>query len=212
MKWMSQVLISFAALLAVTSAHAVDRDALIKQLEAKYADVGSMQADFTQTVKSELFGEETQSGQLKVKRPKMMRWSFGDDKLFVTDGTTMWIYTKADQQVIRYDDISGSSSATDSLLQSLDKLDELFDVKLLASSDEGHELELAPKNVEDSQFKMVKLVLDSALLVKTVGITDQFDNVTDLSFTAVRLGEPMGDDQFSFDVPDGVEVISATTN
>ncbi len=184
---------------------------VIQAIEAKYGAVKTMRAAFTQTVKSELFGEETESGQVVVKRPKMMRWSFGEEKQFITDGDTMWIYTKPDKQVIRYDDVSGSTTATDSLLQSLDRLDEFFQVEVAGVDAGGHQLSLSPKEGDEGQFKNVKLALDGDLMIKKVVITDQFDNVTDLVFSSVELNVDLADEMFRFTVPDGVEVISAST-
>ena len=55
--------------------------ALVKQVEAKYADVSSLKAVFTQTARSELFGDEVSKGNLVVARPAKMRWEFGSKLL-----------------------------------------------------------------------------------------------------------------------------------
>lgn len=201
-------------LVAVTSvmpeAVAADASALVAKVEAKYKDVTSIKAAFTQVSKSELFGDEKVEGDLTVKRPDKMRWAFGAEKLFVTDGKRMWIYTAEDRQVIEYDDISGARSNADALLTSLDKLDEQFKIDLLESSDTEHKLALAPR--EDGQFKKVMLTLDGALMVKAVVITDTFDNITELSFRDVKLNVAVDDSAFTFTVPDGVDVIKAAAN
>lgn len=182
---------------------------VIKAVEAKYADVSAMQASFVQTTKSDLYGAEELHGELTVKRPKMMRWQFkADGKQFLTDGSTMWVYTPADKQVIRYEDVSSSSSGADALLQSLDKLSELFDVKLVSEDATAKVLMLGPKG-ENQPFKSIQLTLDGDLVVKKVVITDSFDSVTELAFQAVKLNAIVDDAVFRFTVPDGVEVISA---
>jgi outer membrane lipoprotein carrier protein len=200
-----------AALVAPTLAHALDRDQIVEGVRKKYTDVTSLKASFTQTTKSAVFGDETVSGDLVVKRPGMMRWAFGEEKQFITNGQKMWIYTAADKQVIVYDDISSQRSAADSLLTSMDKLDEQFSIAVLSSTDAAHSLELKPK-VADGQFKVVRLTLDGAFLPVRVEIVDSFDNVTELSFSNVVLNVSAPDSLFTFTAPAGVTVVSGSMN
>jgi outer membrane lipoprotein carrier protein len=192
------------------SAEAIDK--LIDRVEAKYTDVELLRASFTQVSKSQLYGEETQAGKVTLQRPAKMRWEFtGDGKQFVTDGSTMWIFNPSDKQVIRYQDFGAQASAADSVLQSLDKIGELFTVELLAP-DAGatHVLSLTPRNeAEQQSVKRLVLALDDELVLKRVEITDPFDSQTHLSFEDVQLGGTVPATTFQFDVPAGVEVIDA---
>jgi outer membrane lipoprotein carrier protein len=190
------------------AASATEKEDIIKAIEAKYTDVTVMQAEFTQTTRSVLFGAEQQRGDLTLKRPSMMRWNFTNEKQFVTDGKTMWIYTRADNQVIKYDDISTSTSTADSLLQSLDKLSEIFKVEIEPSDPSKHVLILFPIE-ENSQFKKIRLTLSSDFLVDHVVVTDAFDNVTELKFSNMKLNSEVSDSLFKFDIPTGAEVITA---
>lgn len=189
----------------------VDEAALLKRISAKYGDVETMKATFQQTSTSALYGASSEQGTLTLKRPRKMRWSFdGDGKQFITDGATMWIYAPADKQVIRYEDFGGQGSAPDQLLQSLDKLGELFDVEVLESGDEGHALSLMPLDeAARAQVKAVKLWLDGDLVVKKVEVTDAYDGVTTLGFSSVTLGGTVDDAQFQFQIPEGVDVVDA---
>jgi outer membrane lipoprotein carrier protein len=182
---------------------------LIESVEAKYSTVSVMKAAFEQTTKSQMFGEEKSSGDLIVKRPSKMRWTFeGDSKQFVTDGKTMWIWSKADNQVIRYDDVSSQASAADSILGSLDQLQELFEVDVVPVDVPGHTLSLTPR--EEGQFKKVKLVLTDGLVLEQVVITDAFDNVTELTFKDVVLNATVPDSAFEFEVPAGANLVVAS--
>lgn len=188
-------------------AHA-SAEAVVKAVESKYATVTGMKAQFTQTVKSALYGDETQKGEVTLKRPAKMRWSFsGDGKQFVTDGETMWIYNAPDKQVIRYEDVSAQAGSAQSLLTSLDRIGELFTITD-RPDDVGHTLLLQPKTA-DAQFKQVELHLDPQLIVEKVVITDSFDTVTELVFSQVTLDPAVSDDLFVFKVPPGVEVIES---
>ncbi len=197
--------------LVSTTAHADEAaTALIQRIEAKYKTVTTLKASVTQTSRNELFGSETLTGELIVKRPAMMRWTFGSAKAFVTNGTKMWIYTADDKQVIEYDDISSGRDTAESLLTKLDKLTTMFDIKVLATSEYGHVLELKP--FKEAQFKKVQLTLDKNLMVTSVVITDTFNNTTDLAFANVQLNVPADDSLFTFKAPAGVETVKAPTN
>lgn len=186
-------------------------EAVVESVEKKYTGVETLQASFSQTITSPMFGAETQTGQLTIKRPRKMRWEFtGGEKLFVTNGATMWVYSKEDNQVIQYDDLGQASSTADALLQSLDNLDDLFSVKLVDDHGAaGHTLDLTPKGEGEQQFKSMTLSLDGELRVSRVVIVDPFDNVTDLAFNKVVLDGQVADSVFEFAAPDGAEVVKA---
>ncbi|MCO4744432.1 MAG: outer membrane lipoprotein carrier protein LolA [Proteobacteria bacterium] len=184
---------------------------VLSGVEAKYKDVGALSARFVQTSRSSVFGDEVQAGELKVKRPSMMRWTFEGDggKEFVTDGSTMWIHTKADNQVLKYEDVASMKSQADSLLQSLDRLNELFEVAIVDDGDDAiHTLSLSPREGE-AQFKSLNLVLDGEYLIQGVTMKDAFDNVTELAFSEVNLKAELADSAFAFTVPEGAQLVEA---
>jgi outer membrane lipoprotein carrier protein len=211
--WVTLGLIALAAPGAAAAEN--DPSTVVQAVEARYAGVTVLQADFVQTTRSDVFGEERQTGELVLKRPRKMRWTFAGasaaavSREFVTDGRTMWVYTRDENQVIQYDDVSTQSASADSLLQSLDQLDALFVVQVMEPSAPGHvSLDLAPREAS-GQVKKLHLDLDADLLLERVVITDPFDNVTELAFTDVRLNADVPDSTFQFQVPSGAEVISA---
>jgi outer membrane lipoprotein carrier protein len=182
---------------------------VIDAVEAKYANVETLSAQFTQTTKSELYGSEAQSGTMTLMRPAKMRWTFETDgKEFVTDGSTMWIYNPADNQVLKYSDVSQTAGAADSLLQSLDRISEIFDIELLEESATTKQLKLMPKG-DQAQVKAITLTLDGEYLVQNVTIVDAFDTRTALAFEKVQLDPKVPEGLFTFEVPKGAEVISA---
>jgi len=185
-------------------------DEVLKRIQSKYEAVEVVQARFAQKSSSPLYGEAEQTGSLTVQRPKKMRWDFeGDGKQFISDGTTMWVYSKNDNQVIRYTDFGSQSSSADAILQSMDKLGELFDVTLLEG--EGVVLGLVPKDeASKAQVKSIRLGLSSELDLREVVVTDAYDGVTTLSFETVTLGGSVAPDTFQFKVPEGAEVVDVS--
>lgn len=182
---------------------------VVSAVQHRYADVNVIRAEFVQV--SRLLGEvEEQRGTVVLQRPRKMRWSFtSSGQQFVTDGDTMWIYNPEQKQVMRFKDFGGQSSAADQLLQSLGKVGELFDVKMLEAKS-GYKLSLTPR--DDSlkgKVKALTLGLDSEYTLTSLVITDAFDYVTDLTFSNVKLGGDVDAGTFRFDIPAGVEVIDS---
>lgn len=182
---------------------------VVESVEAKYSKVNVMQANFTQTIQSQVFGEEVQQGTMTIKRPAKMHWNFSEGaRKFVTNGERMWIYTKQTNQVIQYNDVSNTRSTADSLLQSLDELQSLFAVDVEAAANEQFRLKLSPKG-DAAKFKNVVLTVDKEFVVQQVVITDAVDTVTKLEFKNVQLNGAVEDSIFEFVVPDGAEVVIA---
>jgi outer membrane lipoprotein carrier protein len=187
---------------------------IVSAVEGVYGGVEALQADFVQVSRSAALGDEQrQKGRVVVKRPRKMRWEFTapDKKLFLTDGATMWIWSPSDNQVIVYKDFSSNGSDVTGLLSDLNKLNELFTVELVADEggDRAYVLDLTPKGEGAGNFKQLRISFTKRkLLVERVLLTDQFDNVTDLTFTAVRLDAKVEEDSFVFQIPAGAEVIT----
>lgn len=183
---------------------------LLDQIQARYAPVSVLRGTIVQTTGSPIYGQQVQKGTVVIERPGKMRWEFEDGRRYVSDGATMWIYTPADKQVIRIRNFGAQAATADAVLQSMHKLRELFDVTVVSSDPKvGHELSLAPKPGQDAQFKKLGLKLDPQLAFDEIRITDPFDTVTVMDFTSVELGGTVAPDVFTFQIPEGVQVIDA---
>lgn len=182
-------------------------DPLVAKIEAKYADVDSMAMDFSQTVTSPLYGEQTQKGTVAFARPGKMRWTFqGENKHYVSDGSTMWVYLENDKQAFKYSGWNPSGSA-ESLLTSLDNLDALFSVQSTESTDTGHTVTLTPKS--EASYASVQLAMGPDLTIQRVVVADTMQTSTRLAFSNVELNAELPADTFAFEPPEGVEVIEA---
>ena len=198
------------ALSVVPLAHASDDvGEVIAGVEAKYGKVSSLQASFVQINRSAAMGETKQKGKLSLERPRKMRWAFTKPpgKLFVTDGTTMWVWSKADNQVIISQVAAGANSGDmTQLLDSLDKLGELFEVELLDGTDKSYQLKLTPRT--QGNVKYVELMVSrKTFTVEQVKTVDGFDNEMELSFDNIKTNVSIPAKDFSFDVPSSAQVI-----
>jgi outer membrane lipoprotein carrier protein len=214
MNWTAWI---FASTLAIASmqpaAHANEtqeqsEQLIIDKVRKRYSTVQVLSARFVQVTHS-TYGEETERGTVVLKRPRKMRWEFeGEGKQFVTNGQTMWIYNAAEKQVIRYTDLSSQSANVDSILQSLERLDEVYTITTEVAEGAGHALSMIPKETGD--FKRIVMHLDENLVLTRLVLTDSFDSITDLRLSDVDLDAIAPDDTFTFTPPAGVELIDGS--
>jgi outer membrane lipoprotein carrier protein len=186
-------------------AGAADPGPIVARIEARYAKVATLTASFTQTVHSAIYGDDVQSGTIAIARPGRMRWDFtGDGRIFVSDGTTMWIYTPAAKQALKY---PYTPTGANGLLQSLDRVGELFDVTAPDPQPaHGVLVDLAPKQA-DGQVSKIRLTLSSDLSLQQLDLVDPTGAATSLVFSAVKLDAIVPESTFAFVPPAGTAVV-----
>ena len=76
---------------------------LLDGLEDKLERMNDLSADFLQIYEDPLNRTVQEEGHLYLRRPRMMRWEYRtpEEKLFVTDGETAYLYIPSEQQVNR---------------------------------------------------------------------------------------------------------------
>ncbi|MBA2319834.1 MAG: outer membrane lipoprotein carrier protein LolA, partial [Deltaproteobacteria bacterium] len=158
------------------SALAADPVPLVARVEAHYGSVSTLKAAFVQTVRSPTYGDDVQAGTLAVARPGRMRWDFtGDGRVYLVAENRVSIWTPAEKQLLRY---PYTPTGADSLLQSLDHVDELFTVTAPDQpSDGGVILDLASKDTSLAGTR-VRLVLAPDLSLRQVQLTDPMGTKT----------------------------------
>ena len=99
-------LILMTALMPLASGQPPDAppslEGLLAGLKATYEQTRAIQADFTQTTRSEAFGEgPAQTGQITLGQPRMMRVEFAGESgsLFLSDSTNLYVYSPLVNQV-----------------------------------------------------------------------------------------------------------------
>jgi outer membrane lipoprotein carrier protein len=77
--------------------------ALLDGVQEKLERMNDMSADFFQIYEDSLNETIQEEGHLYLRRPRMMRWEYRtpEEKLFVTDGDTAYLYVPSQQQVNR---------------------------------------------------------------------------------------------------------------
>jgi outer membrane lipoprotein carrier protein len=192
---------------------------LISAVEATYGSASSIRADFTQVQKSVATGTETRShGHLSAERPRKLRIESGEmgqpiQQTIVSDGKTLWVYTTKDKQVIQMPE-TGDSNGMGILLEDLGKIGQLFDVTLVPqvpATKPSYTVQLVPKT--PGAFKSVKLTMSKQkYVVQDLEIVNQMDDVTQMSFTMVRMNQDIPDTEFNFVAPPGTNVVKTGAN
>lgn len=188
--------------------------AVIAGVKSTYQNVHSIKADFTQTVTNAAMGAEMhQRGKISLERPRKMRIEVGSplESAVISDGKTLWVYSVASKSVTQTPEV-GDGGEIAALLEDLSKLDELFDIALIEDKPPKatQTVSLAPHKA--GAFKSLQLSLARQKFTLTdLVLIDQFDTVTAMSFTNMKLNSDVPDTDFVFTPPAGVQVIKSGT-
>jgi outer membrane lipoprotein carrier protein len=76
---------------------------LVDGVQRTFEHMKDLSADFVQVFQDSLNRKRQESGHLYLMRPRMMRWEYKspEEKLFVSDGKTVYFYVPADHQVTK---------------------------------------------------------------------------------------------------------------
>src|SRR5690606_1224561 len=148
------------------------------------------------------------TGTLALKRPGKFRWHTDPplEQLLISDGEKIWLYDP-DLEQVTIQQMDQRLSHTPALLLSGDvsKLQESFDIEL---TDGGSVVDftLTPREA-DSMFDSLRVSFNDGL-INDMQMSDPVGQRTNILFHNVQLNAPLDDAQFSFEVPEGVDVIS----
>lgn len=178
------------------------------RLERFFKDVHTLRAHFEQEVynaQSELV--QKASGQVVIQRPSHFRWDYDKPyhQLIVADGKTLWVYD-ADLSQVTVKPMATLLKDTPALLLSSDaSLKDAFNIRDLGTKAGLAWVALRPKTKAGS-FKEVRLGFDDKG-PRMMELTDNFDQVTQLSFDHLVLNPSVDPGLFRFEPPPGVDVI-----
>lgn len=209
--WLCSVL----AALVPHASLAADLDAIVRKVQERYDATRDFTADVTQEMSIASLGKTTTAhGTVAFKRPGKMRWdlSQGDEQVIVADGATLWLYQPKEKQVLKAPfDAAFRATTPISFLTGVGKIAQDFDVS--ADGDDAKTgvlyLMLVPRRDSASVGKLRLTVARDSGEIRGAEIHDPLGNVSRLRFDHIKRNVGLGDDQFVFQVPPGVDVISA---
>jgi outer membrane lipoprotein carrier protein len=192
---------------------------LAAALQRKYDGIKDFSADFAHMYEGGVLRKQiTERGHLLVKKPGKMRWDYStpEPKQFVSDGVKMYSYIPQDKQVIVAsvppDDeaptptlfLAGKGNVTRDFTPSL--------VDTPAGMPAGSRaLKLIPK-AKQRDYDWLVLVLDPAsLAIRGLLTVDAQGGKSSFSFTNLKENVGLADKEFTFTIPRGVDVVSASS-
>ena len=179
-----------------------------EQLQLFSSGLESLHARFEQRVVSgDGVVEDSSGGQVWLSRPQRFRWEYGGDfpELVVADGARVWIYDVTLEQVTVRDQSSAAADSPLTLLTDPGRLDEQFEVREAGEASDLQLLELRARSTE-SDFERILLGLRNAGLELMI-MEDAFGLRTELRFQEVKRNPVLDAKLFTFEPPDGVDVI-----
>ena len=204
---------------AVSPAELVDRDldVALEGLQKKYSQVRDLKMEFIQSYKSPRRAAKTETGTLVLKRPGMMRWEYKTpiEKLFVSNGKTVFFYLPQEKQVQKTK-VKESRDQRIPFLFLLGKGNLKRDFsKVEWASDEkpffqGNRVILAyPKKGIDEFARILMEFSPQTFQLQRVTVFDVDGTMSEFVFTNIQQDLGMTAGIFDFKAPPGTEVIES---
>jgi outer membrane lipoprotein carrier protein len=193
---------------------------LAQALQRRYDGVKDFSADFLHAYQGGVLKKQmTERGHVLIKKPGKMRWQYTspEQKLFVSDGTTMYSYVPADKQVIVSTVAKDDEAMTPTLfLSGKGNLTRDFTVSLVdlpAGLPQGSQaLKLVPKAPQGDYDWVVLAVDPQRLEIRGLSSVDAQGGTSTLSFTNLQENVGLTDKEFAFKMPRGVDVITDSSH
>jgi outer membrane lipoprotein carrier protein len=216
--------LAFAALLLVLLRAAVvpaatDRlelHAVVDHVQKRYDAAADFRAHFSQTLTNPTFKRKTAlGGEVLLKKPGKMRWNYQtpDVKMYLADGTRLWLYEPEDHQAFKQDLKSSQLPAALAFLTGKGKLADEFEITFSKTPGVGtardYVLSLHPRQAQP-QVKEITFVVDpETFLVRESVLVDGQGNVNDMLFSDIKINAGVPDATFKWSPPAGTRVIDA---
>lgn len=177
------------------------------ELRLLLTNLNTLNTSFQQTVySSDGTALQQTSGQLQAARPGKVRWQAEPpmEQLLVSDGETLWIYDPDLEQVtIKSFDQDLSKTPAILFIGNLDTLEQSY--KIYIEQGEVVNFSLIPIAV-DSLYEKVALSF-SGETPTTMTLWDSLGQKTEINFSNTALNEPIDPALFSFEPPEGVDIL-----
>ncbi|WP_092389683.1 outer membrane lipoprotein chaperone LolA [Halopseudomonas salegens] len=179
------------------------------ELNRLLSSAETLQADFSQMTRS-ASGDSLQetTGQVTLQRPGKFVWHTAPplEQVLVSDGEQIWLYDP-DLMQVTVQQMDPRLTHTPALLLSGDvsTLAENFDIHV---EDSGSVVDftLIPK-ASDTLFEELRLSFWDGK-INDMQLNDPIGQRTNILFSDVQINPEVDDDAFTFDIPEGVDVIS----
>lgn len=196
------------ALPPAVSAQDADTTSVLQAIENRYDALDGLRAEFTQVIRSDFAdGSRQMRGELLLQQNKY-RVETGEQTL-VTDGTTTWIYTPADRQVIvNHAEQDASTLSPETFFTDYAERYDVQREEQVWRNDDRHRLLVLQPRSSGTMFTTVRLwVRAEDLVITRLQVTDRDGSEITISLDDVDLTPTFQANDFRFTPPEGVEVV-----
>lgn len=197
---------------APAAAPAAEVNAVIEGIQRFYGEAKDLKADFVQTYTYKVYDRSQKStGKVFFKKKNKMRWDYKtpEAKVFVADGSTLWVYEPEQGQVFKRSLRSAQLPVALTFMSGEGKLTDEFDARLLpAPSPKTLLVELIPKK-DLGDYQSLQLEVDRATFAVVAStVVDPVGNTNHVLFSNVKTNSDLPDAGFAFTPPAGIRVIT----
>jgi len=209
--WICALLIGFAG----RGARALDVAEVVRKVQDRYDATREFTADVTQEMTIASLGKTTSArGTVAFKKPGKMRWELtdGDPQVIVADGTTLWLYQPKEHQVLKAPFNAAFHSTTPiSFLTGVGRISDDFTATLdgADADDKRLYLLLVPRHDAETLGTLRLAVARDGYDIEGAEIRDPLGNASRVRFEHIQRNGGLADERFVFQVPPGVDVVSA---
>jgi outer membrane lipoprotein carrier protein len=199
------LLLCFAALPALSA----DLPEILRAVEQRYNTAKTLQVEFQETYRIPGRPARTESGTLYLRKPGRMRWVYTSpaDKLFLSDGETMFLYTPANGRVEKMK-VKESEDMRAPLAFLLGRLNLSTEFKRIeARFDQGHTWLVAFPKSEDYPYSRVEFEIGPGSEIRQVKVMGHDRSVLEFLFSNEKRNPPLAADLFRFQMPPGAEFV-----
>lgn len=181
---------------------------VLEKVQEKYSTMNDASAQFVQkTILRFAKKEQVQSGSVKVKKGNKYRVETGE-QLLMTDGTTVWIVSRANNQVLI--DHFNRNKRVFSPEKFLTGLPNDFEVKRIQSVDGVVNMLLEPK-VRNAQTRNIRSltawIKTGTWVIEKIEYLDLRNNRIEIALSAITFNQQIHDSEFTYVPPQGMKIV-----
>ena len=180
----------------------------LDDLQNFFDNTQSFSARFTQ----EVFDDdkkllESSSGNFIIARPGRFRWHYElpSEQLIIGDGLQVWIYDVELEQATHRKSANAIAGTPAMLLSGKGELEKNFQLEELEPQQGMERVRMLPRQT-DAGFTEIVAAFSNGLL-KTILLRDSLGHTTRISLSNITEDIEIKENTFSFDPPEGVDVI-----
>ena len=186
---------------------------LIDGVERRLASIRDLSAEFTQVYEDSLNQTRSEQGHVYLRRPRQMRWEYRtpEEKLFVSDGKTVYLWIPAAGQVL-YESVGDSFDERIPLMYLLGRQDlesefeRIAELRTPPKVAGARVLQMYPRR--ESDVEAIILEVDPVSFdIRRLSLTRLDGSVWEVLFDEVQVNGDLEESFFEFEPPVGAQVI-----